>query len=530
MISTDNISKQFGSDFLFEDITITFNPGERYGLIGANGSGKSTFIKILSGEIESSSGKVKIDPNLRVSTLKQNQFAYEDMKIIDCVILGHKKLWEVGQERQRIYNLPEMSEEESLKVSDLEIEYSELGGYTSEADANKLLIGLGIPIESHEKKMSSLEPGLKLKVLLAQTLFGEPDILLLDEPTNNLDLESIKWLEDILKKSNSTMIIISHDRQFLNNICSNIADLDYGEIRLYPGNYDDFMFASTQARQQLINENKKKAKQIEELQAFARRFSANASKAKQATSRLNQIDKIQLADIAKSSRVYPFIRFKLKTKLYRNVLDVKNISKKYDDLDVFEKINFSVDVGDRIAILGANGVGKTTLLNCLTDESFKDSGEVNWAINADIGYFAQDSDESLESELSLIEWMKQYADSKTADEDVRSILGRLLFSKDNIYKSVNVLSGGEKRRLLFGKIMLEHPNIIIMDEPTNHLDMESIESLNSALSLYDGTLIFTSHDREFISSLATRVLEVTPDRLIEHNNIESQTSDAEAID
>ena len=529
MISTDNISKQFGSDFLFENINITFNPGERYGLIGANGSGKSTFMKILSGELESSSGKVKIDSKLRVSTLKQNQFAYEEMKIIDCVILGHKKLWEVGQERQRIYSLPEMSEEESLKVSDLEIEFSELGGYTSEADANKLLIGLGIPIESHNKKMSSLEPGLKLKVLLAQTLFGEPDILLLDEPTNNLDLNSIKWLEEILKKSNSTMIIISHDRQFLNNICSNIADLDYGEIRLYPGNYDDFMFASTQARQQLINENKKKTEKIEELKAFARRFSANASKAKQATSRLNQIDKIKLVDIAKSSRVYPFIRFEQNTKLYSNVLDVKNLSKKYDDLEVLKKINFSVEVGDRIAILGANGIGKSTLLNCLMDDTFKDSGDANWAINAEIGYFAQDSDEKVDSELSLIEWMKQYADPVMGEEEVRSILGRLLFSKDNIYKPVNVLSGGEKRRMLFGKMMLEHPNVIIMDEPTNHLDMESIESLNSALSLYDGTLIFTSHDREFISSLATRILEIKSDSLIEHNNVDSEVFDAATI-
>ena len=529
MISTDNISKQFGSDFLFENINITFNPGERYGLIGANGSGKSTFMKILSGELESSSGKVKIDSKLRVSTLKQNQFAYEDMKIIDCVILGHKKLWEVGQERQRIYSLPEMSEEESLKVSDLEIEFSELGGYTSEADANKLLIGLGIPIESHDKLMSSLEPGLKLKVLLAQTLFGNPDILLLDEPTNNLDLNSIKWLEEILKKSNSTMIIISHDRQFLNNICSNIADLDYGEIRLYPGNYDDFMFASTQARQQLINENKKKTEKIEELKAFARRFSANASKAKQATSRLNQIDKIKLVDIAKSSRVYPFIRFEQNTKLYSNVLDVKNLSKKYDDLEVLKKINFSVEVGDRIAILGANGIGKSTLLNCLMDDTFKDSGDANWAINAEIGYFSQDSDEKVDSELSLIEWMKQYADPVMGEEEVRSILGRLLFSKDNIYKPVNVLSGGEKRRMLFGKMMLEHPNVIIMDEPTNHLDMESIESLNSALSLYDGTLIFTSHDREFISSLATRILEIKSNSLIEHNNVDSEVFDAATI-
>jgi len=530
MITTDNISKQFGANYLFESINITFNPGEKYGLIGANGSGKSTFMKILSGELESSAGMVKINPKKRISTLKQNQFAYEEMEVIDCVIFGYKKLWEIKKERERIYALPEMSEEESLKVSDLEIQFSDLGGYTAEADANKLLLGLGIPIESHEKNMSSLEPGLKLRVLLAQTLFGNPDILLLDEPTNNLDLDSIRWLEKILKKSESTMIIISHDRKFLNNICSNIADLDYGEIRLYPGNYDDFMFASTQARQQLMDENKKKSEKIEELKSFVRRFSANASKAKQATSRANQIEKIKLVDIAKSSRVYPYIRFEQDKKIYSNVLDVKKLSKSYDELAVLDKINFSVEVGDRIAILGANGIGKTTLLNCLTDESFRDSGNVDWAINADIGYFAQDSDEKVDSDLSLIDWMSQWSGDSLDQQEIRSILGRLLFSKDNIYKSVNVLSGGEKRRMLFGKIMLEHPNIIIMDEPTNHLDMESIESLNSALSIYEGTIIFTSHDREFISSLATRIIELKSDGIFEHNNVKNQSLEAMAID
>jgi len=526
MILTDNISKQFGSDYLFESINISFSPGERYGLIGANGSGKSTFMKILSGELESSSGTVEIDKKKRISTLKQNQYAYEEMRIIDCVILGYKELWDINVERERIYSLPEMSEEESLKVSDLEIRFSDLNGYTAEADANKLLVGLGIPIESHEKKMSSMEPGLKLRVLLAQALFGNPDILLLDEPTNNLDLESIRWLEDILRKSESTMIIISHDRKFLNNICSNIADLDYGEIRLYPGNYDNFMFASNQARQQLIDENKKKSDKIEELKSFVRRFSANASKAKQATSRANQIEKIKLEDIAKSSRVYPYIRFEQKKKIYSGVLEVSSLSKKYEDLSVLKKINLSVDVADRIAILGSNGIGKSTLLKCLTDDSFRDSGDVKWAINADIGYFAQDSDEKIDSDLSLIDWMGQWSDESVDEQKIRSILGRLLFSRDNIYKSLNILSGGEKRRMLFGKMMLQHPNVIILDEPTNHLDMESIESLNSALSVYEGTIIFTSHDREFISSLASRVIELKADGLHEHNNIENKFLEA----
>ena len=519
MISTNNISKQFGSKPLFEGINITFNKGNKYGLIGANGSGKSTFMKILSGEIESSTGTIKIDSNKRVAILKQNQFAYEEIQIIDCVIMGYKKLWDIKVERERIYSLEEMTEKESIKVADLEIKFSDLEGYTAEVDANKLLLGLGIPIELHEKKMSVLTPGLKLRVLLAQALFGSPDILLLDEPTNNLDLNTISWLERILRKSKSTMIIISHDRQFLNNICSHIADLDYGEIRLYPGNYDDFMIASTQARQRLLDDNKKKKAKIDELKSFVRRFSANASKAKQATSRANQINKIKLDDIAKSSRVYPFIRFEQSKKIYSDVLEVKNLTKKYDDLVVLNKINFSIDVGERIAILGENGIGKTTLINCLIDESKKDSGVINWSLNSNIGYFSQDADENIKSDLSLIDWLSQWTDGIDSEEKIRSILGRLLFSKDAIHKSINILSGGEKRRMLFGKIILQRPNVIIMDEPTNHLDMESIESLNSALSQYEGTLIFSSHDREFISSLSTRVFELKVNKLLDHTSI-----------
>jgi len=530
MITTHNISMQFSSSPLFEGINITFNKGNKYGLIGANGSGKSTFMKILSGELDSTSGNIKIDLNKRVATLKQNQFGYEDVKIIDCVIMGYKKLWEIKLERERIYGLEEMSEKESTKVANLEIEFSDLEGYTAEADANKLLVGLGIPIEFHENKMKSLAPGLKLRVLLAQALFGNPDILLLDEPTNNLDLETISWLENILRKSKSTMIIISHDRKFLNNICSHIADLDYGEVRLYPGNYDDFLFASTQAKQRLLDDNKKKKAQINELKAFVKRFSANASKAKQATSRLNQINKIKLEDIGKSSRVYPFIRFEQSKKIYSNVLEVKNLKKRYDDLVVLDNINFSIDVGERIAILGANGIGKTTLINCLVDQTQKDSGEINWSLNANIGYFAQNADENINSDLSLVDWLSQWTDTIDSEQQIRSILGRLLFSKDNINKSINVLSGGEKRRMLFGKIILQNPNIIIMDEPTNHLDMESIESLNSALSEYEGTLIFSSHDREFISSLATRIFELKPNKMLDHSSIRDNYLDTIKID
>tara|TARA_Y100000996_G_scaffold198717_1_gene155859 strand:- start:612 stop:2207 length:1596 start_codon:yes stop_codon:yes gene_type:complete len=517
MISTDNISKQFGSKPLFQGINITFTMGNKYGLIGANGSGKSTFMKILSSEIDPTSGKVSIDKKFRVATLKQDHFAYEDTPIIDCVIMGHKKLWNIKTERARIYSLESMSAEDSLKIGDLEIEFSDLDGYTCEIDASKLLTGLGIPLKQHEKNMSVLSPGMKLRVLLAQTLFGNPDILLLDEPTNNLDLETINWLENIIIRSNSTIITISHDRQFLNKTCSHIADLDYGEIRLYPGNYDDFMIAATQAREYLLNENKKKQAKIDELKSFVKRFSANASKAKQATSRANQINKIKLDDIGKSSRVYPFIKFNQKKKIYSNVLEVTDLSKSYGSLKVLNKISFIIDEGDRIAILGKNGIGKTTLLNCLVNEDLKDSGNIKWSKNADIAYFEQNIDNNFDKKLTLIKWMSQWIKKDDDEQKARSILGRLLFSKDDINKTIDVLSGGEKRRMMFGKIILQEPNIIIMDEPTNHLDMESIEALNSALYSYEGTIVFASHDREFISSLATRAIEIKPDKILDHN-------------
>ena len=517
MISTDNISKQFGSKPLFQGINITFIKGNKYGLIGANGSGKSTFMKILSGEIESTNGKVSIDKKFRVATLKQDHFAYEDTPIIDCVIMGHKKLWNIKTERDRIYSLEDMSVEDSLKVGDLELEFSDLDGYTCESDASKLLIGLGIQLDQHEKKMSVLAPGMKLRVLLAQALFGNPDILLLDEPTNNLDLETINWLENIIINSSSTIITISHDRQFLNKTCSHIADLDYGEIRLYPGNYDDFMIAAAEAREYLLNENKKKQAKIDELKSFVKRFSANASKAKQATSRANQINKIKLDDIVKSSRVYPFIRFNQKKKIHSNVLEVVNLSKSYDSLKVLNKVSFIIDEGDRIAVLGTNGIGKTTLLNCLVNESLKDSGSVKWSLNADIAYFEQNIDNNFDNNLTLMKWMGQWIKKDEDEQKVRSILGRLLFSKDDINKTIDVLSGGEKRRMMFGKIILQEPNVIIMDEPTNHLDMESIEALNSALYSYEGTVIFASHDREFISSLANRAIEIKPDKILDHS-------------
>ena len=517
MISTTSIAMQYGSKPLFEDISVTFSKGNRYGLIGANGSGKSTFMKILTGEVDPTSGRVKIDINERVAKLNQDHYAYEKIIISDCVIMGHGDLWKVKEERDKIYALPNMSEEEGMRVADLESEFAEMDGYMAESHAGDLLLGVGIPLEQHDKLMSSLAPGMKLRVLLAQALFGDPGILLLDEPTNNLDINTIRWLEEILNSRNSTIIIISHDRHFLNSVCTHMADLDYGELRLYPGNYDDFMTASTQARERLFLDNAKKKAKIDELQSFVKRFSANASKAKQATSRANQISKIKLDDIKNSSRVYPFIRFKQNSKVFNTALNVKDLNKGYDTLSVLKKFNISIESGERLAIIGTNGIGKTTLLSCLVNDLPPDSGIIKWSDNAVIGYFAQNHSQDFNSNMSLVDWMTQWSQKGDDMQTIRGTLGRLLFTQDDINKPVRVLSGGEQRRMLFGKIILQRPNVIIMDEPTNHLDMESIESLNLALSGFDGTIIFVSHDREFVSSLATRIIELTPEKIKEHS-------------
>ena len=518
VISTANISIQFGEKPLFQNISITFGKGNRYGLIGANGSGKSTLMKILSGEQDATTGNVTIDKNDRVGKLNQDQFAYEEMTVIDCVIMGHGKLWEIKQERERIYALPEMSEEDGMRVGDLEMEFAEMDGYTAESRAGDLLLGVGIPLEQHEGLMSAIAPGWKLRVLLAQALFADPDILLLDEPTNNLDINTIRWLEAILTRRNSTMIIISHDRHFLNSVCTHMADLDYGELRIYPGNYDDFMTASTMARERLVQDNAKKKAQIAELQSFVKRFSANASKAKQATSRANQISKIKLDDIKNSSRVYPFIRFNQEKKLFNTALEVKDFTKGYDNISLFKKFNLLIETGERVAIIGPNGIGKTTLLECLVNSLTPDSGDIKWSDNAKIGYFAQNHSADFDSNMSLIDWMSQWKHDEDDMQAIRGTLGQLLFSQNDINKPVNVISGGEQRRMLFGKLVLQRPNVIIMDEPTNHLDMESIESLNAALDSYPGTLIFVSHDREFVSTLATRIIEIMSDKVLEYNS------------
>ncbi|ANO33886.1 ABC-F family ATPase [Vibrio breoganii] len=507
MISTANITQQFGAKPLFENISVKFGEGNRYGLIGANGCGKSTFMKILSGELEPSGGNVSYDPNERVAKLNQNQFAYEEFTVIDTVIMGYKELWAVKQERDRIYSLAEMSEEDGMKVADLEVEFAEMDGYMAEAKAGELLLAVGIPEEQHFGLMSEVAPGWKLRVLLAQVLFADPHIMLLDEPTNNLDMDTIRWLEETLNQRNCTMIIISHDRHFLNSVCTHMADLDYGEMRLYPGNYDEYMTAATQARERLLSDNAKKKAQIAELQTFVSRFSANASKAKQATSRAKQIDKIELDEVKASSRQSPFIRFEQSKELFRNALVLENLTQGFEE-DLYNNFNAIFEVGERVAIIGENGVGKTTLLNTLAGAIAPRSGEYKWSENSNIGYYAQDHAHDFEEDLKVFDWMAQWRQEGDDEQVVRSFLGRMLFGQDDIKKSVKVLSGGEQGRMLLGKIMMHKPNILLMDEPTNHMDMESIESLNLALENYKGTLFFVSHDRVFVDSLATRILEI----------------------
>jgi ATPase subunit of ABC transporter with duplicated ATPase domains len=509
LITTANITMQFGAKPLFENISVKFGNGNRYGLIGANGCGKSTFMKILGGDLEPTSGNVAVDANERVGKLRQDQFAFENNTVLDTVIMGHARLWQVKQERDRIYALPHMSEEEGMQVAELEVEFAELDGYTAEARAGELLLGLEIPLEQHTGLMSAVAPGWKLRVLLAQALFADPDIMLLDEPTNNLDINTIRWLEKVLNERNSTMVIISHDRHFLNSVCTHMADLDFGELRVYPGNYDAYMTASTQAREQLLADNAKKQAQIAELQTFVSRFSANASKAKQATSRAKQIEKIQLTEVKPSSRQSPFIRFEQDKKLYRIALELEDLAKGYGDKPLFSGLNLLAEVGERIAIIGPNGIGKTTLLRTLVHDLAPDHGKVKWSENTNIGYYAQDHSGDFSNDMSVFEWMSRWKKPGDDEQAVRAVLGRMLFSQDEIKKSVTKISGGEQGRMIFGKLMLQKPNILVMDEPTNHLDMESIEALNLALENYPGTLVFVSHDREFVSSLATRIIELS---------------------
>ncbi|WP_211467571.1 ABC-F family ATPase [Collimonas silvisoli] len=518
MLSTANITMQFGPKPLFENISVKFGDGNRYGLIGANGCGKSTFMKILGGDLEPSAGNVMLDPNERLGKLRQDQFAFEEMRVLDVVMMGHTEMWAAMAERDAIYANPEATDDDYMKAADLEAKFAEYDGYTAEARAGELLLGVGVAIEQHQGPMSNVAPGWKLRVLLAQALFSNPDILLLDEPTNNLDINTIRWLEDVLNQRNSTMIIISHDRHFLNQVCTHMADMDYGTLKVYPGNYDDYMLASSQARAQQLSANAKAKDKVAELQDFVRRFSANKSKARQATSRAKQIEKIKVEDVKPSSRANPFVRFDGEKKLHRLAVEVQGISKTYDR-PIFRNFSIMVEAGEKIAIIGANGAGKTTLLRSVGGSDIAgleaDSGLVKWAENANVGYMPQDPTEDFATDKTLTDWMGQWTQEGDDDQAVRSSLGRLLFSGDDVKKSVKVLSGGEKGRMMYGKLMLGRHNVLLLDEPTNHMDMESIESLNIALEKYAGTLIFVSHDREFVSSLATRVLEVKENEVVD---------------
>jgi len=523
-----NITMQFGAKPLFENVSVKFGEGNRYGLIGANGAGKSTFMKILCGALESSAGNVSKDPNERMAYLRQDQFGYEDARVLDVVMMGHEEMWACMRDKDAIYANPEATEEDYMHAAELEGKFAEYDGYTAESRAGELLLGVGIGTELHNGPMKNVAPGWKLRVLLCQALFANPDILLLDEPTNNLDINTIRWLEDVLNQRNSTMVIISHDRHFLNQVCTHMADLDYGTITVYAGNYDDYMEASTLARQRQQAANSRAKEKIQDLQEFVRRFSANKSKAKQATSRLKLIDKLKPEDVKPSSRQYPWIRFDYddKDKLHRLACEVENVSFAYDGMEkpLINKFSIAIEAGEKVAIIGENGVGKTTLMKLLVGAQSgglaPQKGTIKWAEKAKPGYYAQDHSADFASGASLTEWISDYArvtaESQGGDLEtlIRGTLGRLLFSGDEVRKSVKVISGGEQGRMLFGKLMLSRPNVLLMDEPTNHLDMESIESLNTGLEKFTGTLVFISHDREFVSSLATRIIEIKLDGTI----------------
>ena len=523
MLVASNITMQFGAKPLFENVSVKFGEGNRYGLIGANGAGKSTFMKILAGLLEPSGGNVSLDAHERMAFLRQDQFGFEDQRVLDVVLMGHEQMWACMQEKDAIYANPEATEADYMHAAELEHHFAEFDGYTAEARAGELLLGVGIPSETHNGTMREVAPGWKLRVLLAQALFANPEILLLDEPTNNLDINTIRWLENVINERESTMIIISHDRHFLNQVCTHMADLDYGKITVYPGNYDDFMEASTQARARLSAANAKAKERVAELQGFVRRFSANKSKARQATSRAKLIDKIKIEDMKPSSRQYPWIGFDYdeKEKLHRLAVEVENLSFGYDPkVPVIKGFTAAIEAGDKIAIIGENGVGKTTLLRLLAGEALggltPQHGKIKWTDKARPGYFAQDHAADFAEDLALTDWIVQWVraggyDGGDVETLIRGTLGRLLFSGDEVKKSVKVVSGGEQGRLLFGKLILLRNNVLLMDEPTNHLDMESIESLNNALEKYPGTLIFVSHDREFVSSLATRIIEIKTD-------------------
>lgn len=514
MLSVNNVTLRLGKRALFEDVNIKFTPGNCYGLIGANGAGKSTFLKILAGQIESTSGDIVVSDGERISFLQQDHFKYDEFMVLDTVIMGNKRLYEIMKEKEAIYAKEDFSEEDGIKASELEEEFADMDGWNAEPDAANLLNGLGIAPELHYKYLKDLTGPEKVKVLLAQALFGKPDILLLDEPTNHLDLLAINWLEEFLINFENTTIVVSHDRYFLNKVCTHIADIDYSKIQLYAGNYDFWYESSQLLIRQMKDANRKKEEKIKELQEFIQRFSANASKSKQATSRKKALEKIELDEIRPSSRKYPYIDFKPNRDIGNEVLTVTNLSKTIDGVKVLDNISFMLSSEDKVAFVGSNEIAKTTLFKILAGEMEPDEGEFKWGITTSFAYFPKDHNEEFESDYSIVDWLMQYSPEKDTTF-VRGFLGRMLFSGEEALKKINVLSGGEKVRCLFSKMMMSGANILMFDEPTNHLDMESITALNNALIKFPGVILFSSQDHQIVQTTANRIMEFTETGLID---------------
>ena len=514
MIITQGLALRFGKRVLFEDVNLKFTEGNCYGLIGANGAGKSTFLKILSGEIEPSSGDIVIDKGQRLAVLKQDQYAFDEYDVLKTVIMGHKRLYDIMVEKDELYAKPDFSDEDGMKASELEGEFAELNGWEAETEAARLLAGLGVPVDLHDKKMAELSGKEKVRVLLAQALFGTPDILLLDEPTNNLDYNSIAWLEDFLASFPNIVLVVSHDRHFLNQVCTHIADFDFASVRIYVGNYDFWQESSQMALQLAKDANKKKEDKIKELQTFVQRFSANASKSKQATSRKKLLDKIELDDIKPSTRRYPYINFKPDREAGDEILFVTDLSKTIDGEVLFKDLTFTLAKGDKVALIGGNGQAQTALIQILMGEMEADSGEYKWGVTTSQAYFPKDNSKYFTAEENLVDWLRQYS-ANQEESFLRGFLGRMLFSGEETQKASNVLSGGEKVRCMFAKMMLSGSNVLLLDEPTNHLDLESITSLNNGLKDYTGTLLLRSNDHQLLSTVCDRVIELTPNGYID---------------
>ncbi|MEN4258607.1 ABC-F family ATP-binding cassette domain-containing protein [Enterococcus faecalis] len=516
MITVNDVSLQFPDRKLFEEVNIKFTPGNCYGLIGANGAGKSTFLKILSGEIQPTTGVVSMGPNEQLATLKQNHFDYEDYTVLETVIMGHKRLYEVMKEKDAIYMKEDFSDEDGIRAAELEGEFAELDGWEAEPEAAVLLQGLNIPEELHDQKMSELTAGQKVKVLLAQSLFGKPDVLLLDEPTNGLDTRSINWLEEFLINFENTVIVVSHDRHFLNKVCTHMADLDFSKIKLYVGNYDFWLESSQLATKLQAQSNAKKEEQIKELQDFIARFSANASKSKQATSRKKMLDKITLDDIQPSSRRYPFVGFTPEREIGNDLLQVENVSVTIDGKKILDNISFNLTKDDKVAFIADSDITTTTLFKVIMGEITPDTGSVRWGVTTSQAYLPKDNSKDFEEPLTILDWLRQFAGKEEDDNTfLRSFLGRMLFSGEEVLKPVNVLSGGEKVRVMLSKLMLSKANVLVLDDPTNHLDLESITALNDGLMAFTGSILFASHDHQFIQTLANRIIAVSDKGVID---------------